>query len=58
MTEGTIKIGTDQIVEIGEFNLTAKVEIDQGMNKTYRRENFRGNSRSYQNFGRQNSRGE
>ena len=34
MTEGTIKIGTDQIVEIGEFNLGDKVGIDQGMKKT------------------------
>ena len=28
MTDGTIKIGTDQIVEIGEFNLADKVEVD------------------------------
>ena len=28
-----IKIGTDQIAEIGEFNLVNKVEVDQNMNK-------------------------
>ena len=33
MAEGTIKIGTDQTVRIGEFNLTGKVEVDQCMNK-------------------------
>ena len=33
MIEGTIKIDTDQIVEIGKFNLVDKVEVDQGMNK-------------------------
>ena len=27
-----IKIGIDQIVEIGEFNLVNKVKVDQGMN--------------------------
>ena len=34
MTEGTIKIGKDQIVDIEEFKLADKVEIDQDMNKT------------------------
>ena len=29
----TIKISTDQIVEIGEFSLADKVEIGQGVNK-------------------------
>ena len=33
MTEEIIKIDIDQIVEIGEFNLVDKVEVDQGMNK-------------------------
>ena len=33
MREEIIKIGTDQIAEIEEFNLVAKVEVDQGMNK-------------------------
>ena len=33
MTEEIIKIDTDQIEEIGEFNLVDKVEIDQVMNK-------------------------
>ena len=28
MTEGTIKTDADQIVEIGEFNLADKVEVD------------------------------
>ena len=58
MTEETIKIGTDQIVEIGGFNLADKVEVDQGMNKTIGEKIIRRQHRSYQNFGRQNSRGE
>ena len=33
MTEEIIKIDTDQIVEIEEFNLVDKVEVDQGMSK-------------------------
>ena len=33
MIEGIIQIGTDQITEIGEFNLVDKVEVDQGINK-------------------------
>ena len=33
MIREVIKIGTDQIVEIGEFNLVDKVEVNQGMNK-------------------------
>ena len=33
MMEEIIKKGMDQIVEIGEFNLVDKVEVDQGMNK-------------------------
>ena len=33
MAEGTIKIGTDQTVRIGEFDLAGKVEVDKGMNK-------------------------
>ena len=51
MTEGAIKIGTDQIVEIRDFNLADKVEADQGM-KNYRRENCRGNARLYQDLRR------
>ena len=31
--EEIIKIGTGQIVVIGEFNLEDKIEVDQGMNK-------------------------
>ena len=34
MIEEIIKIGADQIAEIGGLNLVDKVEIDQGMNKT------------------------
>ena len=33
MTEEIIRIGTDQIVETGEFGLVDKVEVDQGINK-------------------------
>ena len=33
MIEEIIKIGIDQTVEIGEFNLVDKVGVDQGMNK-------------------------
>ena len=33
LTGGTIKINIDQIVAIGELNLTGKAEVDQGMNK-------------------------
>ena len=33
MTDKIIKIGTDQIAEIEEFNLVDKVEVDKGMNK-------------------------
>ena len=33
MIEEIIKIGIDQIAEIGEFNLVDKVEVDQGMHK-------------------------
>ena len=33
MTGRTIKIHIDQIAGIGEFNLTGKAEVDQGMNK-------------------------
>ena len=33
MTEEIIKIDTDQMAEIGEFNLVGIVEVDQGMNK-------------------------
>ena len=31
--EEIIKVGIDQIVEAGEFNLVDKIEVDQGMNK-------------------------
>ena len=33
MIEEIIKIGTDQIAEIGELNLVDKIEVDQDMNK-------------------------
>ena len=33
MIEEIMKIGTDQIAEIGEFNLVDKGKVDQGMNK-------------------------
>ena len=33
MIEEIIKIGTDQIEEVGEFNLVDKTDIDQDMNK-------------------------
>ena len=33
MIEEIIKVGIDQTVEIEEFNLVDKVEVDQGMNK-------------------------
>ena len=33
MTKEIIKIGIDQIVETGEFNLLDKIEVDQGMNR-------------------------
>ena len=33
MVQEIIKIGTDQIVEIGEFNWVDTVEVDQGMKK-------------------------
>ena len=33
MIEESIKVGTDQTVEIGECNLVNKVELDQVMNK-------------------------
>ena len=38
MIGGTIKINTDQIVGIGEFNLTGKTEVDQGMKKIIQEE--------------------
>ena len=34
MTEETIEMGADQLVEIGEFNLVDKVEVGQGTNTT------------------------
>ena len=45
-----------QIVEIGDS--IDKIEVDQGMNKIIQEETVRGNVRTYQNFERQNSRGE
>ena len=62
-----IRIGTDQVVEIGEFHLVVEfsvgknIEIDQDMNKaigTTFIEKIRGNVRMYQNqsFRRQNNR--
>ena len=38
ITKETIEIGIDQIVVIGEFSLTDKVEVWQGMNKTLEEE--------------------
>ena len=38
MTEETIKIGTEQTVEIGELSFTGKVEVGQGTNKTIGKE--------------------
>ena len=32
MIEEIIKLGIDQTLEIGEFNLVDKIEVDQGMN--------------------------
>ena len=31
MTRGTIKLNINQIVRTGEFNLTGKAEVDQGI---------------------------
>ena len=52
-----IKVGTDQIIVTEQISID-KIEIDQGMKKNYRRGNCRGNVRTYQNLGRQSSRGE
>ena len=49
MIKEIIKIGIDQIVEIGKFSLVDRV--DQGI-KNYRRGKFRHNARLYQHFGR------
>ena len=38
LIEEIIKIGIDQIVRIGEFNLVDKVEVDHGMNKVIGKE--------------------
>ena len=38
MTRETIKVGIDQIVKTGEFSLTDKVEVGQGINKTIEEE--------------------
>ena len=38
MIEKIIKIGIDQIVEMGKFNLVHKVEVDQDINKIRREE--------------------
>ena len=40
MTGWTIKMNIDQIVEIGEFNLTSKAEEDQGINKIIEEESL------------------
>ena len=58
----TIRIGIDQIDEIGESHMDKITEVDQGMNKAIGiplDEEFRGNMRTYyyQNFRRQNNRG-
>ena len=67
MIKETIRIDTDQIVEIEEYNLVVEfnkdriIEVDQGNEQSYRndcrRGNFRGNVRVYQNhnFRRQNN---
>ena len=39
MNSEVMKIGTDQIRGIGEFNLLDKVEVDQGMNRIIGEEN-------------------
>ena len=36
MTDEIIKIGIDQIVETGEFNLLDKAEVKQGINRIIR----------------------
>ena len=53
-----IRIGIDQEVEIGEFSMDKITEVDQSKND-FRRRNFRGNVRAYQNknFRKQNNRG-
>ena len=45
-------------METGETSTGKILEVDRDMNKTVRDGNFRGNARTYQNFGRLNSRGE
>ena len=54
MMQAIIKIDTDQIAEIGEFNLVDNVEVDQGMNKIIGEGISELNLRMYQNFERQN----
>ena len=53
-----IKIGMDQIVETGEFNLVGqsrgRPRYEQNYRNDYRRGNFRGNVRTYQHLERQN----
>ena len=55
MISEVIKIDISQLVETGD-NID-KIEVEQGMNKNYRGGNFRGKSRMYQDFKRQNNRG-
>ena len=58
MTEGIIKIGIDQIVEIEEFSFSGqsigRPRYEQNYWNDYRKGNFRGNMRMYEKFGRQN----
>ena len=56
LIEVIIKIGTDQIVVTGKISID-KIEVDPVMNKIIGEENFKGNARLHQDFGRQNSRG-
>ena len=69
MTDAIIRMGIDPIVEIEEFNLVVDIQYgqnhrgrlryEQGYKNDIRRENVRGNTRTYQNqnFRRQNNRG-
>ena len=66
MIKEIIGMNVDQIIEMEEFNLMVEfimdeIEVDLDMNKItgmiIGEENFRGNVRMYQNFGRQNNRG-
>ena len=55
MTEEITKTDINPIVVTGEISMD-RIGVDQGMNKIKGEKIFRGNTRSYQNPGRQNSR--